>query len=183
MNLLNRLASATRFYLCNHFVMKVPVYWFRHCYLRSFCGIRIGHDSSIHMNCFVTGSSIRIGDNTVINRQCYLDGRVKLTIGNNINISHQVLIQTLTHDPQSTDFVCREGPVVIEDDAWIGARAIILPGTTIGKGTVVGAGAVVTHDLPPYSIAAGVPARVINKRTKALRYKTRYFPFFDTDIQ
>jgi len=183
MDLLRRLKIASFLYFCNHFVMKVPVYSFRHWYLKRVCGIKIGHDSSIHMNCFITGAKIRIGDNTVINRQCYLDGRVSLTIGNNVNVSHQVLIQTLTHDPQSQDFSCIEGPVKIEDHVWIGTRAIILPGVTIGEGAVVGAGGVVTRDVPPYSIVAGFPARVIKERTRQLCYKTRYFPFFDTDIQ
>jgi maltose O-acetyltransferase len=55
-------------------------------------------------------------------------------------------------------------PVIIEDDVWIGARVIILPGVKIGKGSIVGAGAVVTKDVEPYSIVAGVPAKLIRKR-------------------
>nr|WP_284507171.1 acyltransferase [Caballeronia sp. ATUFL_M2_KS44] len=135
------------------------------------------------MGCFVTGYHISIGDNTVINRYTYLDGRVPLTIGNNVNVSHYTLIQTLTHDPQNPDFVCLCKPVVIEDHAWIGARAIICPGVRIGEGAVVGAGAVVTRDVEPYTIVGGNPARFIKERSRDLHYKSRYFPFFDTDIQ
>ncbi len=180
---LHRLRPALRDYLCNHLIMHLPNYRLRHYYLRRICRIKIGRDSSVHMDCFITGNSIEIGDNTVINRQCYLDGRFPLKIGNNINISHQVLIHTLTHDPQAADFRGVAKPVAIEDDAWIGTRAVILPGVRIGRGAVVGAGSVVTKDVGDYVIAAGVPAREIGKRNTDLTYKTRYFPFFDTDIQ
>ena len=135
------------------------------------------------MGCFITGDRIVIGDNTVINRFTYLDGRVALTIGNNVNVSHYTLIQTLTHDPQNRDFLCLERPVVIHDHVWIGARAIICPGVTIGEGAVVAAGAVVTQDVEPYTIVGGNPARYIKDRTRDLVYRTRYRPLFDTDIQ
>lgn len=178
-----RFKPAVCFYLGNHLFMNYMPYRIRHWFLRRFCQVRIGRDSSIAMGCFVTGYHIAIGDNTVVNRYTYLDGRVPLTIGNNVNISHYTLIQTLTHDPQNPDFVCLCKPVVIEDHVWIGARAIISPGVRIGEGAVIGAGSVVTRDVEPYTIVAGNPARFIKKRSRDLRYKSRYFPFFDTDIQ
>ncbi|WP_202397108.1 glycosyltransferase [Teichococcus coralli] len=178
-----RYKPALAFWLGNHFFMNWMPYRLRHAFLRRFCNVRIGADSTICSGSFVTGYGIQIGSNTVINRFCYLDGRVPLKIGNNVNVSHYTLIQTLTHDPQNPDFVCLEGPVEIGDHAWIGARALICPGVKIGEGAVVGAGAVVTRDVPPYVIVAGNPARPIKERTRDLRYKTRYFPLFDTDIQ
>ncbi|KWH59684.1 acyltransferase [Burkholderia sp. AU39826] len=178
-----RFKPAVCFYLGNHLFMNYMPYRVRHWFLGRFCQVKIGRDSSIAMGCFVTGYHISIGDNTVINRYTYLDGRVPLTIGNNVNISHYTLIQTLTHDPQNPDFVCLCKPVVIEDHVWIGARAIISPGVRIGEGAVVGAGSVVTRDVEPYTIVAGNPARFIKERTRDLRYRSRYFPFFDTDIQ
>ncbi|WP_175813625.1 acyltransferase [Burkholderia contaminans] len=178
-----RFKPAVCFYLGNHLFMNYMPYRIRHWFLGRFCQVRIGRDSSIAMGCFVTGYHISIGDNTVVNRFTYLDGRVPLTIGNNVNISHYTLIQTLTHDPQNPDFVCLCKPVVIEDHVWIGARAIISPGVRIGEGAVVGAGSVVTRDVEPYTIVAGNPARFIKERTRDLRYRSRYFPFFDTDIQ
>ena len=178
-----RLLPALAFYLGNHLFMNYTPYRVRHWYLRRFCGVRLGRDSSIAMGCFITGYGVRIGDNTVINRFCYLDGRCPLVIGNNVNVSHYTLIQTLTHDAQSPHFTCLERPVTIGDHAWIGARALICPGVAIGEGAVIGAGAVVTRDVPPYAIAAGNPARVIGTRTAALDYRSRYFPLFDTDIQ
>jgi acetyltransferase-like isoleucine patch superfamily enzyme len=57
-----------------------------------------------------------------------------------------------------------ERPIVIEDDVWLGASAIVLSGVTVGQGSVVAAGAVVTHSLPPYSVARGVPAQIVGMR-------------------
>jgi len=67
---------------------------------------------------------------------------------------------------ENKDDVIREGSksVTLEDDVWVGLNAIVLPGVTIGKGAIVGAGSVVTKDVPPYSIVGGVPAKVIKKR-------------------
>ena len=178
-----RYLNALKFYLANHFFINFTPYFIRHFYLKKVCGIKIGIESSIHMGTFITGSNIEIGSNTVINRHTYLDGRVSLKIGNNVNVSHQTLIQTLTHDPQSRDFTCICQPVIIEDYVWIGTRSIILPGVTIGEGAVIGAGSVVTKNIPPYSIAVGNPAKVIKMRNMDLMYKSKYFPFFDTDIQ
>ncbi|TLU85802.1 MAG: acyltransferase [Chlorobium sp.] len=175
--------SAIIFWLGNHLFMNWMPYTIRHWYLRSFCKMKLGKNSAICMGNFITGKNIEIGDNTVINRFCYLDGRVQLKIGNNVNVAHYTLIQTLTHDPQSPFFVCQEKPVEIQDHAWIGARAIICPGVTIGEGAVVAAGAVVTKNVEPYSIVGGNPAQFIKNRSKDLRYKTRYFPILDTDIQ
>ncbi len=129
-----RYYGALKFWLANHFFMNWMPYRIRHRFLRRFCNVELGSDSSICSGCFITGYRIRIGSNTVINRFTYLDGRVELVIGNNVNISHYTLIQTLTHDPQNPDFVCLEKPVRIEDHVWIGARAMICPGVTIGEG-------------------------------------------------
>jgi acetyltransferase-like isoleucine patch superfamily enzyme len=179
----NRLLLAVYFYLGNHLFMNWTPYYVRHAFLRRFCKMQIGNKSSIAMGCFITGENIKIGNNTAINRFTYLDGRSKLYIGNNVNISHYTLIQTLTHDPQSPHFSAIGKPVAILDNVWIGARAIILPGVTIGEGAVVAAGAIVTKDVPAYSIVAGCPAKNIGTRNREIGYITSYFPFFDTDIQ
>ena len=178
-----RFWPALCFYLGNHLFMNWTPYAVRHWFLRCFCDLRLGHESSVAMGCFITGRHITIGSNSVINRFTYLDGRAPLYIGNNVNVSHYCLIQTLTHDPQNQDFVCLERPVVIEDHVWLGARAVIMPGVTVGEGAVVAAGAIVTKDVKPYTIVAGNPARFISTRVRNLRYRSKYFPFFDTDIQ
>ena len=161
---LYKFFGASLYYFYNAVVTYVPLYSLRHAYLRLFFGIRVGKRSSVHMGCFVTGRNITIGDHTTINRRCHLDGRVGLRIGNRVSISPEVYTMSLTHDAQDPSFPTKGEPIVIEDYAWIGSRAMIMPGVTISKGMVVGAGSVVTKTFPPYSIVAGAPAKVIGER-------------------
>jgi len=135
------------------------------------------------MGVFTTGDLIQIGDNVVVNRRVYLDGRIGIIIKNNISISPEVYILSMEHDPNDPNFATRGGVVTIDDHVWIGARAMIMPGIHIGEGAVIGACAVVTHDVEPYQIVAGVPARLIGQRNRKIQYRARYFPWFDTDIQ
>jgi acetyltransferase-like isoleucine patch superfamily enzyme len=177
-----RFLSGIRFYLANHFVNKIPSFNIRHWYYRHIMRYKIGKDSSIHMGVFVTGTSISIGENVVINRHCRLDGRVGIEIKDNVGISPEVYIISLEHNPDDPFFATRGKKVVIESNAWIATRAMILPGVTIGEGAVVGAGAVVTKDINPYRIAVGVPAREIRDRNRNITYRLRYRSWFDTDI-
>jgi acetyltransferase-like isoleucine patch superfamily enzyme len=175
--------NGLKFYIANHVITQIPSFRVRHWYYRRILHYKLGRDSSIHMGVFVTGDYITIGDNVVINRRCYLDGRIGLKFGNNISISPEVYLISMEHDPDSPVFATQGGQVTIEDNVWIGARVIITPGVTIGEGAVVGAGAIVTKNINPYRIAVGVPAREIRDRNRDLRYQCRYFPWFDTDIQ
>ena len=183
---LRHFAVATLFYVANHVVAKIPSEAVRHLFYRRLMRIRIGAQSSVAMDCFLTGFatgwSLSIGANSAINRRCYLDARQGIRIGNNVNVSPEVYILTYQHDPQSPTFASFGAPVVIDDHAWIGVRAILLPGAHIGEGAVVAAGAVVTGEVPPYSIVAGVPATVRKERTRDLTYRTSWHPWFDTDI-
>ncbi len=172
-----------KLYIATAWVAHFPSFRVRHWYYRRIMHYSLGKDSSIHMGVFVTGRNIHIGDNVVINRRVYLDGRVGVRIHNNISISPEVYIVSLDHDPNDPTFATRGAEVVIEDDAWIGARAMIMPGVHIGRGAVIAAGAVVTKNVNPYQIMAGVPARSIGERSHQLDYKLRYFPWFDTDVQ
>jgi acetyltransferase-like isoleucine patch superfamily enzyme len=174
---------ATAFYGYNACVTHLPSYSLRGFYLRRILRIRIGRGTSVHMGCFVTGRHIDIGENTVINRRCYLDGRVGLRIGANVSVSPECYLISLDHDVHSPDFATVPGAVAIGDYAWLGARAMILPGTRLGDGAVVGAGSVVTKSWEPYDIVAGVPAKKIGERNKDLRYTLSYFPLFNTDVQ
>jgi acetyltransferase-like isoleucine patch superfamily enzyme len=116
---------------------------------------------------------IAIGDHSVIGHRAILDGRHGLVIGRNVNLSTGVWVWTAQHDPQSPGFASVGAPVIIEDYAWISSRCVILPGTRIGEGAVVAAGAVVTEDVPPYTIVGGVPAHPIGRRTRDLRYELK----------
>jgi maltose O-acetyltransferase len=151
--------------------------------LRLFCyrhllRIAIGQRTSLHRNCrFYRPSGVKIGSHTIINRDVLMDGRMGLEIGDNASISEGVAILTLEHDPQSPGFETRGAPVRIADRAFVGARAILLPGVTVGEGAVVAAGAVVTRDVDPFAIVAGVPARRIGQRRADLTYQPDYRKF------
>ncbi len=147
------------------------------CY-RYLLRVAIGRHTSIHRGCrFYRPSWTRIGTHTVINRDVLLDGRMGLVIGDNVSISEGVAVFTLEHDPNSAGFANRGAAVHIADRVFIGARAIILPGVAVGEGAVVAAGSVVTHNVPPYSIVGGVPARPIGQRMQNLTYQLNYRKF------
>ena len=166
-------------FLPNHLINKVPFYFLRHLYYRNILGIKIGKGSSIHMNTRINRSNIKIGANSVINRNCYLDGRGGLVIGDNVSISPEVHLITASHDPNSPHFDYVEQPISIEDFVWIGSRSTILPGVSLGKGCVVATGAVVSKNVDPYTIVGGIPARKIGIRNNQLDYNCRWMPPFD----
>lgn len=111
---------------------------------------------------------VEIGDNSGVGVNCELVGKV--IIGKNVMMGPEVIFYSINHEFRNKNLTIieqgyqKEEPVVVEDDVWIGRRAIILPGVTIKKGTVVGAGAIVTKTFPEYSIIAGNPAKVIGER-------------------
>lgn len=108
--------------------------------------------------------NIAVGNHTVIGDHCFLDGRSGLRIGDNVNISGYVHVYTLEHDISSPTFDGIGGPVTIRDWAYVATRATILPGVTIGEGAVVASGAVVTKDVPAWTMVGGVPAKFIKSR-------------------
>lgn len=113
--------------------------------------------------------NIVIGKNVSINRYTTITARAPVTIGNNVLIGPFVTITSSNHayDIQNIlirDQGHRDEPITIEDDVWVGAHAVVLPGVTIGRGSVLAAGAVVTKDVAPYSVVGGVPAKYIKKR-------------------
>ena len=123
---------------------------------------------------FDSKGTFHIGNNSVINQKCRLDNRSGIWIGDNVSISAETCILTADHDIQTSDFAGRSRPVIIEDYVFIGTRAIILPGVTLGKGAVIAAGAIVTKSVEPFTIMAGVPARPIGVRNNELNYETHY---------
>ncbi|MBF8249950.1 MAG: acetyltransferase [Candidatus Levybacteria bacterium] len=155
-----------------HCVGYVPCHHYRRFYYRLF-GMKIGRGSALHMHArFYNPFNISIGDDSIIGEDAVLDGRDKLTIGNHVDIATGVMIYNCEHDVRSSDFHAISARVAIEDYVFIGPSAIILPGVTIKKGAVVGAGAVVTKDVEEYSIVGGVPAKQIGVRgVKDLNYR------------
>jgi maltose O-acetyltransferase len=155
-----------------HLVGLIPIHHLRRFFYR-LVGIKIGRGSTLHMGTrFYKPNNIVIGEDSIIGEGAVLDGRAKLIIGNHVAIATEVMIYNSEHDINEEHFSPIEAPVKIEDYVFIGPRAIILPGVTIGRGAIVAAGAVVTKDVPPFAIVAGVPAKIIGeRRLKKLNYR------------
>jgi acetyltransferase-like isoleucine patch superfamily enzyme len=146
------LGFIPRFIVCKLFFKK----------LSSFCVIQ----PNVYI---VHGFRIKCGSNFAVNSNTYINAVGGLEIGNNVLLGPNIVISSGEH--QYTD---KKLPVmlqkivhkkiIIEDGVWIGANAVIMPGITLGEGTIVGAGAVVTKSTEPYSIVGGVPARKIKNR-------------------
>lgn len=189
-------------YLCDC-TGKIPSHTIRLFLYRYVFRISIGADTSIHMYAkFNQPTGIKIGHNTIVGNDAFLDGRFKRTwkegenkmvgylrelarpmhhpliIGNNVSIAGEVRIYTMEHDIDSPTFEERGEDVVIDDYVVVGTRVTILPGVHVGKGAVIATGAVVTRDVEPYSVVAGVPAKEIKKRSTDLRYTLKFARLF-----
>ena len=109
-----------------------------------------------------TGARLSIGAKTFINYGTSLSAHQSITIGQRCKIGHYVfMMDNDQHDLVDRTRLPESRPIVLEDDVWVAAHAIILPGVRIGRRAVIGAGSNVTHDVPPETIVAGNPARVI----------------------
>jgi maltose O-acetyltransferase len=108
--------------------------------------------------------TLEIGDRVLINHGCSIGATKLVRIGDRCNIGSQsILIDNAFHqlDPDRRDQQPEPAPVILEENVWLAARVIVLPGVTIGKNSVVGAGSVVTRNIPADVLAAGIPAKVI----------------------
>lgn len=132
-------------------------------------GVSIGEDSLIMGFMEVTGEGditkrLRIGKNVQVTAPLLADVNAPIHIGDRVCLGHHVQLITTNHEIGSEEQRCgvaQLAPIVIESGVWIGARATILPGVTIGQGSVVAAGAVVTRSVEPNTLVGGVPARPI----------------------
>ena len=165
-------------YLLNDVLPHIPS-WSLRRFVMQRLKMRIGKNSFIMKHVYImTPQQLTIGDYSHINRGCTLDARGTIKIGNNVSVSHNVSIMSGSHDCNSVNFRGRFLPIRIDDYVWIGTGAIILQGVTIGKGAVVCAGAVVTKDVDPYDVVAGIPAKTIKQRNKELDYHCKGFTPF-----
>ena len=128
----------------------------------------LGDNSVIESFCCINNAvgDVIIGDHTRVGLHNTVIGPVK--IGSHVNLAQGITVTALNHNFADKDRKIDEQgistvPVTIGDDIWIGANAVILPGVTIGNHSVVAAGAVVTKDVPPHSLVAGVPAKIIKE--------------------
>jgi acetyltransferase-like isoleucine patch superfamily enzyme len=172
-------------YVTNHLVCHVPSFTLRRLWYARVLGIALGPHAGIHLGCYVwyytprqiRRSLTRIGAYSRVNRGCTLDVRGGLEIGENVSISPEVVVLTAGHRHDVPGFALEHGRVVIEDSVWIGTRALVLPGVRLGRGCVVAAGAVVTEDVEPLAVVAGVPARKVRERPEAALEYTLDIPF------
>jgi maltose O-acetyltransferase len=143
-------------------------------------GVTIGRHSTLHTGVRVFDPrNITIGDGTIIGYACFIDGRDKVTIGDNTDIASEVMIYNQEHDLSAEDFAANSSTVAIGNYVFIGPRAIILPGVTIGDASVVAAGAVVTKNVPKFAIVGGIPAKIIGERAlKDPKYNLGRFKLF-----
>lgn len=110
------------------------------------------------------GKNICMGKRCWIQQGCTFFDRGGITLGNDVFIAPKVNLITINHDPNPENRSATYGrPIVIEDKVWIGINSTILPGVTIGYGSIVGANSVVTRSVPPFTVVAGNPARVIKE--------------------
>jgi acetyltransferase-like isoleucine patch superfamily enzyme len=180
------LAAAVKF-ATNMIINNIPSYGVRHMWYRKVLRWHIGPKAAILLRQHVqmagvrtSGLKVSIGKGTVINQGCFLYTTGGLVIGENVSISSGAWLITGTHDMNEPQFADSYRPIIIGDYAWIGVRATILSGITIGEGAVVMAGAVVTHDVAPYAVVGGVPARVVSQRKlQNPSYALDFHPLFE----
>lgn len=164
--------------------LLAPLYQQRGRGSKIYCSVRmdtppyrkfsLGRRSVVESFCCINNAvgDVVIGDHTRIGIHCTVIGPV--AIGNQVNLAQGITVTALNHNFTDTEKTIGEqgvstNPVCIEDDVWIGANAVVLPGVTIGRHSVVAAGAVVTKDVPPYSLVAGVPAIVKKQLSSSVK--------------
>jgi len=119
---------------------------------------------------WLNGNGIELGDDVAFNYGCYVNGFGGLLIDDGAKFGPYVMIHTANHEsgdahrPITQQGWRDDGPIVIGRNVWIGMGACILPGVTIGEGSIVGAGSVVPRDVAPFSVAVGNPVRVVRER-------------------
>ena len=124
-----------------------------------------------------TGGSLRIGIDTAIQPRCHFTAAVApIRIGNGVQIAPQCAFYSYDHGTAPGELIRDQplrsnGPIIVDDDVWLGFGVIVLSGVHIGKGAVIGAGSVVTHDVPEGAIAVGSPARVVKMRDELTEFE------------
>lgn len=132
---------------------------------------RIGKNVTIRERVVIMRpQNVEIGHDVLLNSDCKIGGQNGIKIGNYVQLAYNVNLVSEDHayhnptTPIKKQGYKKTGPIIIEDDVWIGANAVIMPEIRVGRGSIIGANAVVTKSVLPYSIVGGVPARLIKYR-------------------
>lgn len=162
----------------NYLVCYIPCWHIRKV-LYKILGMKIGKNARIHMGVKVLIPwRIELGNNSIVNEFCFLDGRGGLKIGDNVSISIYSMMITGSHDKNSENFAYVANSIIIENCVWLGARAIILDGSILKQRTVIGAGSVFKGTTEENGVYVGVPAKKISSRKITSNYDIDYKPFF-----
>lgn len=163
---------------------RIPSHRIRNFMYRTIWLVKLAPKAVIYWGAEIrAGYNLTIGEGSIIGDNALLDARNTIIIGKNVNFSSRVSIYTEDHDHRDPYFRGNSDVsfrVQIDDRAWIGPNVIILHSVHIGEGAVVAAGSVVTKDVPPFAIVAGIPAKAIGERNHDLRYNFdgTYLPFY-----
>lgn len=178
-NYRNKLAALVQGY-CRYMdieVGKIPSHRVRKFFYRYVFHVQVDKTVVIYYGAEIRcHRKLSIGKGSIIGDKAIFDARNGLTIGKNVTLSTNVSIYTEQHDHRDPDFLCisttgvKTCSVTIDDYVWLGPNVIVLPGVHIGEGAVIGAGAVVTKDILPYTVNVGIPAKTVGERPKDLRY-------------
>ncbi len=173
-----KILIPTRDWAMNHLIARIPFVSLRMAAYRL-----IGVDLQDHRTGIIMlgtqifrARALHIGRNCSIGRNCVLDARGGVHIGDNVNIGSYTRLQPGKHLIDDPDFNSKRGSMTIGDRAWIAEGAVLLGTLTIGEGAVVAAGAIVTKDVEPFTVVAGVPARPIRERSRELSYELTWRP-------
>jgi acetyltransferase-like isoleucine patch superfamily enzyme len=158
-------------WMTNHVVSRVIFHAPRMWWYRTVMGYEIGHGSVILVDVrFAARRRLRVGRHSVINNGCRIDNRGHVAIGDGVSLSYGTTIWTKGHVIDASDFRTASAPVTLADRVWTCAGAVILPGVTMGEGSVALTSSVVTKDVAPYEVVGGNPGRPIRKRSEDLEY-------------
>jgi acetyltransferase-like isoleucine patch superfamily enzyme len=171
--------SAALKYATNHVVAHMPIPALRHAWYRRVLGWQIQPGATIALGMRLIPAGLRagrgmvsLGAGAVIEEGCVMQSLDAIHIGARARIGPGALLLTGGHDIEHPEFVLVTAPIVIEQDAYIGPKAIVLGGVTVGHAAVVAPQAVVTKTVPPFAIVAGAPARVVGTHTPGIAQQT-----------
>jgi putative colanic acid biosynthesis acetyltransferase WcaF len=164
-------AALALWYVVNLLVFEsgwFPWYGLKRWLLRQF-GASLGHGAVIKPHVRIKYPwRLRLGNHCWIGEDVWIDNLAEVEIGSDVCLSQGVYLCTGSHDHRRPTFDLITRPIVIEDQVWVAARALILPGVRIGRGAVIAAGSVVTQDVAPAVVIGGCPGRVIGDRNSAV---------------